>query len=81
MNKTPPTAEQQEIEQLKKQVAELSKFKHERKGGSKKQTLDQISTPAHISEFMRDLVIKEAKDKQTSMIIDISCGVGSLLIP
>ncbi|CAI2161852.1 14256_t:CDS:10 [Funneliformis geosporum] len=45
-----------ENEELKKQIAELSKFKHERKGGSKKKTLDQISTPAHISEFMRDLV-------------------------
>ncbi|CAI2189720.1 756_t:CDS:2, partial [Funneliformis geosporum] len=69
------TAEQQEIEQLKKQVAELSKFKHERKGGSKKKTLDQISTPAHISEFMRDLVQSEKKDQVAEIVIDIACGV------
>jgi type I restriction-modification system DNA methylase subunit len=66
-------------EQLKKQIAELSKFKHERKGGSKKKTLDQISTPAHISEFMRDLASNS--EKEPSMVIDISCGAGSLLIP
>lgn len=70
-----------ENEQLKKQIAELSKFKHERKGGSKKKTLDQISTPAHISEFMRDLVQENKKDYSQSIIIDISCGAGSLLIP
>jgi predicted RNA methylase len=71
---------QLENEQLKKQVAELSKFKHERKGGSKKKTLDQISTPAHISGFMRDLV-QSQKDSSQKIIIDISCGVGFLLIP
>jgi type I restriction-modification system DNA methylase subunit len=70
---------QLENEQLKKQIAELSKFKHERKGGSKKKTLDQISTPAHISEFMRDLASNS--EKEPSMVIDISCGAGSLLIP
>ena len=68
-----------ENEQLKKQIAELSKFKHERKGGSKKQTLDQISTPAHISEFMEALA--NANPTKEKIIIDISCGVGSLLIP
>ena len=70
-----------ENQELKRQIAELSKFKHERKGGSKKKTLDQISTPAHISEFMRDLVQKDQKDHSESMVIDISCGAGSLLIP
>lgn len=70
-----------ENEQLKKQVAELSKFKHERKGGSKKETLDQISTPTHISEFMRDLVQESKKDHSQNIVIDIACGVGSLLIP
>jgi len=70
-----------ENEQLKKQIAELSKFKHERKGTSKKKTLDQISTPAHISEFMRDLVQASQKDHSENIIIDISCGAGSLLIP
>jgi predicted RNA methylase len=75
---------QLENEQLKKQIAELSKFKHERKGGSKKKTLDQISTPAHISEFMRDLVsedLKKEQKHQQNIVIDISCGAGSLLIP
>ena len=70
---------EQENEQLKKQIAELSKFKHERKGNNKKETLDQISTPAHLSEFMKDLLIKDSEERK--MIIDISCGAGSLLIP
>ena len=69
-----------ENEQLKKQITELSKFKHERKGGTKKKTLDQISTPVHISGFMRNLA-NEDKKEQASMVIDISCGAGSLLIP
>lgn len=59
---------EKENEQLRKQIAELSKFKHERKGGSKKETLDQISTPAHISEFMRDLV---SENKIALIIPDI----------
>jgi predicted RNA methylase len=71
---------QEENERLKKQIAELSKFRHEREGGTKKKTLDQISTPAHISEFMRDLV-QQGKKEEISMVIDISCGAGSLLIP
>ena len=71
----------EENEQLKKQIAELSKFKHERKGSSKKKTLDQISTPAHISEFMRDSVQGNKKDYSQNLVIDISCGAGSLLIP
>jgi type I restriction-modification system DNA methylase subunit len=72
---------EEENEQLKKQIAELSKFKHERKGTSKKKTLDQISTPAHISEFMRDLVKEGKTDHSRDIVIDISCGAGSLLIP
>jgi type I restriction enzyme M protein len=71
------TEKELKIAELEKQVAELSKFKHERKGGSKKETLDQISTPAHISEFMKDLVSKG----ENNVVIDISCGAGSLLIP
>ena len=76
-----------EIEQLKKQVAELSKFKHERKGGNKRDTLDQISTPAHISDFMKELVFKDrveetkTQDRKLDVIIDIAVGAGSLLIP
>jgi len=69
-----------EIERLKKQVAELSKFKHERKGTSKKELLNQISTPAHISEFMKD-VLDEKKAGVGNIVTDISCGAGSLLIP
>jgi len=51
-----------ENEHLRQKIAELSKFKHERKDASKKKTLDQISTPAHISEFMRDLAKENKKD-------------------
>ena len=67
------------LEQENQQLTELSKFKHERKETSKKETLDQISTPAHLSEFMKDLLIKDSEERK--MIIDISCGTGSLLIP
>ena len=81
MNKDLEQQLAQENEQLKKQIAELSKFKHERKGTSKKEILDQISTPAHISEFMRDLVQSGKKDHSGDIVIDISCGAGSLLIP
>lgn len=68
-----------ENQQLKQQLAELSKFKHERQGNNKKQTLDQISTPAHLSEFMKDLLSKD--NEENKIIIDIACGAGSLLIP
>jgi type I restriction-modification system DNA methylase subunit len=72
---------QLENKKLREQIAELSKFKHERKDGNKKKTLDQISTPAHISEFMRDLIQAGKKDNSQNIVIDISCGAGSLLIP
>jgi predicted RNA methylase len=71
-----------ENEKLRKQIAELSKFKHERKGTSKKETLDQISTPAHISQFMKELVSQDGTENLgPEMVIDISCGAGSLLLP